>query len=202
MGFGRGEGDIMIGTQLITKGFDFEGVEVTGIISADSMLNTADFRASERAYQQMHQVSGRAGHRGGRCVTVIQTNQPAHEVIRDVARSDYNGMVRHELEERKQFGYPPYSRLIGIRVRHKDDLLLERAGERLSCELRKEFGEQVYGPHTPSIEKTGGKKSLEILLKIGNGQSGSRVKQLLQEKIERLQRDLKGLYIYCDVDPQ
>ena len=202
MGFGRGEGDIMIGTQLITKGFDFEGVEVTGIISADSMLNTADFRASERAYQQMHQVSGRAGHRGGRCVTVIQTNQPAHEVIRDVVRSDYNGMVRHELEERKQFGYPPYSRLIGIRVRHKDDLLLERAGERLSCELRKEFGEQVYGPHTPSIEKTGGKKSLEILLKIGNGQSGSRVKQLLQEKIERLQRDLKGLYIYCDVDPQ
>ena len=200
--FGRGEGDIMIGTQLITKGFDFGGVETIGIISADSMLNTADFRASERAYQQMLQVSGRAGHRGGRGVTVIQTCQPGHEVIRMVVQGDYNAMVRRELEERKLFGYPPYSRLVVIRLRHKEESVLQQAGNLLSEMLRKCLGEQVFGPHTPATEKTGGKKSLEILLKIGNGQSSIQAKKLLQEKIEQIQNEFRGIYVYCDVDPQ
>ena len=200
--FGRREADILIGTQLVSKGFDFEGVETVGVISADSMLNIADFRASERAFQQMMQVSGRGGHRGGHVVTVIQTSQPTHTIINQAAHEDYNGMVRHELEERRLFGYPPYSRLVAIRLRHSDEDVLQSIGEQLATEMRREFGEQVYGPHTPSTEKTGGKRTIEILLKIENGQSSVQAKRLLRTQIAAAQRTTKGLYIYCDVDPQ
>lgn len=202
--FESGAADILIGTQMITKGFDFPRLELVGIMNADSLLNFPDFRASERAYQMMTQVAGRAGRADAAGEVVIQTKQPANEVIRQVQALDYEGMVNTQLAERSAFGYPPYGRLIVVKLRHRDDMLLERAAGWLAGRMRSVFGERVYGPHAPMIEKVGGESYREILLKIENGRSTARVKEMLWGVIKEVYRhpEYKRVFLFCDVDPQ
>lgn len=202
--FESGAADILIGTQMITKGFDFPRLELVGIMNADSLLNFPDFRACERAYQMMTQVAGRAGRADAAGEVVIQTKQPDNPVIRQVQSLDYEGMVNTQLAERSIFGYPPYGKLIVVKLRHRDDKLLERASEWLAGRMRTVFGERVYGPHAPMIEKVGGENYLEILLKVENGRSTARVKEILHGMIKEVYRhpEYKRVFLFCDVDPQ
>lgn len=202
--FERGAADILVGTQMITKGFDFPGLELVGILNADNMLNFPDFRASERAYQTMTQVAGRAGRSGPNGEVVIQTSQPDHPVIRQVQALDYEGMVKMQLAERSIFGYPPYGRLIKIIMHHSDDRLLNEAASWLAARARELFGSRVFGPHAPLIEKAGGESFMEIMLKIENGTSAAKVKEGLAKIISAASRhaNYKRVTVFCDIDPQ
>lgn len=133
--FEQGRTDILIGTQIVTKGFDFGGVSLVGILNADNLLNYPDFRAGERAFQLMTQVGGRAGRRSEPGTVVIQTAQPQHPVIEQVLRGDYGAMVRSQLAERRAFFYPPYCRLIAVVMRHRDKELLWRPPGRSPARL-------------------------------------------------------------------
>lgn len=202
--FERGAADILVGTQMITKGFDFPGLELVGILNADNMLNFPDFRASERAYQTMTQVAGRAGRSGPDGEVVIQTSQPDHPVIRQVQTLDYEGMVNMQLAERSIFGYPPYGRLIKIIMRHRDERLLNETAAWLAARTRELFGNRVFGPHAPLIEKAGGESFMEIMLKIENGTSAAKVKERLAKIISAASRhaNYKRVTVFCDIDPQ
>lgn len=169
--FERGEADVLVGTQMVTKGFDFPKLGLVGILHADNLLNYPDFRASERAYQTMTQVAGRAGRTDAGGEVVIQTMQPDHPVVRQVQSFDYEGMVRSQLVERSAFGYPPYGKLVVVNLRHRDERLLGAAAAWVAARMRTLFGERVYGPHPPVVDKIGGENYLEILLKIENGRS-------------------------------
>ena len=141
--------DILVGTQMITKGFDFGGVTLVGLLNADNLLNNPDFRAAERAFQLMTQVAGRAGRRAEPGTVVIQTSEPGHPVIRQVAAGDYEAMARAQLEERRTFFYPPYARLVQLTLRHRDPMLLREGIVELAARLRARFGRRVLGPMTP-----------------------------------------------------
>lgn len=202
--FERGAADILVGTQMIAKGFDFPGLELVGILNADNLLNYPDFRASERAYQTMTQVAGRAGRADADGEVVIQTMQPGNEVIRQVQVLDYEGMVNSQLAERSVFGYPPYGKLIKVILRHRDERVTEQAALWLAARMRQLFAERVFGPHAPVIEKIGGESYLEIVLKIENGRSAGKAKELLAGMIAQLARheEHKNVFVFCDVDPQ
>lgn len=147
--FEQGRTDILIGTQIVTKGFDFGGVSLVGILNADNLLNYPDFRAGERAFQLMTQVGGRAGRRSEPGTVVIQTAQPQHPVIEQVLRGDYGAMVRSQLAERRAFFYPPYCRLIAVVMRHRDKELLWRAAGAFAGSAREVFGRRLLGPEAP-----------------------------------------------------
>ena len=164
--FEQRETDILVGTQIVTKGFDFEGVATVGILNADNLLSTPDFRASERAFQLMMQVAGRAGRHNNRGRVMIQTSQPQHPVIRDVATGDYRAMALRELAERRAFGYPPYSRLVRILIRQQDYNLLRHAAHRTAEMLRTRFGGAVMGPVASALEMLRGEYRAEILIKV------------------------------------
>jgi primosomal protein N' (replication factor Y) len=200
--FESGEADILVGTQILTKGFDFGGVTTVGILNADNLLTMPDFRASERAFQLMMQVAGRAGRRNDRGRVVIQTSQPTHPVIRFVATGDYHGMANSELAERKAFGYPPYSHLIRILLRHEDYNLLRHASHALAEVMRKKFGERVMGPVSAALEMLRGEHRAEIILKIEVGASMQRACTLLGEAIKTVETDTryKTVKIAVDVD--
>ena len=200
--FDSGEADILVGTQILTKGFDFGGVTTVGILNADNLLTMPDFRASERAFQLMMQVAGRAGRRNDRGRVVIQTSQPKHPVIRFVASGDYHAMANSELAERKTFGYPPYSHLIRLLIRHEDYNLLHHAAHALATVMRKKFGARVMGPVSAALEMLRGEHRAEILLKIEAGASMQRARTLLREAIATVEGDpkYKSVKISADVD--
>ena len=200
--FDSGEADILVGTQILTKGFDFGGVTTVGILNADNLLTMPDFRASERAFQLMMQVAGRAGRRNDRGRVVIQTSQPKHPVIRFVASGDYHAMANSELAERKAFGYPPYSHLIRLLIRHEDYNLLHHAAHALAMVMRKKFGARVMGPVSAALEMLRGEHRAEILLKIEAGASMQRARTLLREAIATVEGDpkYKSVKISVDVD--
>ena len=200
--FDSGEADILVGTQILTKGFDFGGVTTVGILNADNLLTMPDFRASERAFQLMMQVAGRAGRRNDRGRVVIQTSQPKHPVIRFVASGDYHAMANSELAERKTFGYPPYSHLIRLLIRHEDYNLLHHAAHALATVMRKKFGARVMGPVSAALEMLRGEHRAEILLKIEAGASMQRARTLLREAITLVESDpqYKTVKISVDVD--
>ena len=202
--FERGEADVLVGTQMVTKGFDFPKLGLVGILHADNLLNYPDFRASERAYQTMTQVAGRAGRTDAGGEVVIQTMQPDHPVVRQVQSFDYEGMVRSQLVERSAFGYPPYGKLVVVNLRHRDERLLGAAAAWIAARMRTLFGERVYGPHPPVVDKIGGENYLEILLKIENGRSPARAKELLAEILKEAagHGEYRRVFIFCDVDPQ
>ena len=143
--FSKKKNKILIGTQMITKGLDFDHVSVVGILSADLMMNYPDFRAHERAFQMMEQVSGRAGRKNRKGVVVLQTSQPESPLIRQVIAHDYEGMYNMQLSERKAFSYPPYTRLIYIYLKHRDETLLQELSVRYTSLLREVFGARVLG---------------------------------------------------------
>ena len=200
--FESGEADILVGTQILTKGFDFGGVTTVGILNADNLLTMPDFRASERAFQLMMQVAGRAGRRNDRGRVVIQTSQPTHPVIRFVATGDYHAMANSELAERKAFGYPPYSHLTRILLRHEDYNLLHHAAHALAEVMRKKFGDRVMGPVSAALEMLRGEHRAEIILKIESGASMQRARKLLREAVSSVQDDTryKTVKIAIDVD--
>ena len=202
--FARGETDVLVGTQMITKGFDFPRLGLVGILNADNLLNYPDFRASERAFQTMTQVVGRAGRSDGGGQAVIQTMQPDHPVIRQVQTADYTGMVDTQLAERSVFGYPPYGKLITVTLRHRDPVFVEQAASWLAAGMRRMFGDRVYGPHTPVVEKIGDENYFEILLKIENGRSFAAAKETLTALLETFSahKEYRKVFVYCDVDPQ
>ena len=200
--FEQREADILVGTQIVSKGFDFEGVSTVGILNADNLLSAPDFRAAERAFQIMMQVSGRAGRHNDRGRVVIQTSQPKHPVIQYVASGDYHAMARTELAERKAFGYPPYSHLVRFMMRSSDYELLRRAAHALAINLRQKFGHRVMGPVSAALEMLRGEHRAEIILKIEVGASMRRARELVAEALTVVRNDksLNKVPISVDVD--
>ena len=200
--FEQHEGDILVGTQIVSKGFDFEGVSTVGILNADNLLSTPDFRATERAFQLMMQVAGRAGRHNNRGRVIIQTAQPKHPVIQFVASGDYHGMARVELAERKNFGYPPYSHLVRLLLRCEDYELLRRASHFMAGLMRQKFGSRVMGPVSSALEILRGEHRSEILLKIEVGASMQRARGMIADvlKLTAENKEYKGVKIVVDVD--
>jgi primosomal protein N' (replication factor Y) len=201
--FESGQTDILIGTQMISKGLDFENLTVVGILNAESMLNFPDFRAHERAFQMMSQVSGRAGRRQKHGRVIIQTTDPDSRIIRQVVNHDFKGMYETQMEERKIFNYPPFSRLIKITIRHKDKKSLNEFSDLLGGDLRRSLGKRVLGPEFPLISRIQLWYIKNILIKIEREKPLSKAKELIMESIETISK-MKGagsLRIDIDVDP-
>ena len=196
--------DILVGTQMITKGFDFGGVSLVGILNADNLLNNPDFRAAERAFQLMMQVAGRAGRRSDGGEVVIQTSEPGHPVIRQVAAGDYDGMARAQLAEREAFFYPPYARLTLLTLRHRDVALLRRGITELAARLRGRFGRRVLGPMTPPVDRIRGEYLAGLLLKVESGASSARARELLGAELKAFSEDpeFRNITVVVNVDPQ
>jgi len=195
--------DILIGTQMVSKGLDFERVSLVGILNADNMLNFPDFRAHERAYQLMAQVSGRAGRKNKRGTVVLQTSSPEHAIIGQVIRNDYKAMYAMQCEERQLFKYPPFYRIIQIVLRHRDPKVLNLAAQKLANDLRAVFGARVLGPNVPVVARVQNMYIKHILLKIENEASTTRAKEILREVTNQVLADsrFKSLWINMDVDP-
>lgn len=197
--FQQGHTDILIGTQMVTKGLDFDKVRVVGILNADQMMNKPDFRAYERAYQIMAQVAGRAGRRGQYGVIVVQTYQPDAPVIEQIVRNDYVGMYRVQMEERKNFDFPPFCRLINIYMKHRQESVVATASETLAGYLRPIFGDGLLGPERPVVGRVQAQYIRKIMVKLCPEISGSEVRRQLLGALTRL--DMKSVTIYFDVDP-
>ena len=202
--FESGQTDILVGTQMITKGFDFGRVSVVGVLNADNLLNSPDFRSSERAFQLMTQVAGRAGRRESEGVVIIQTSEPDNPVIGWVSRGDYDAMARCELADRHAFSYPPYSRLFQLTMRCEDLTLLRQGALFLADAMRAKFGRRVAGPVAPPIDKIRGQYIVRIMLKIENGRSMARARELLREALAQFgaEKEFKTINIAVDVDAQ
>ena len=201
--FESGRIDILIGTQMVAKGLDFEEVMLVGILSADSLLNFPDFRAHERAFQLMVQVSGRAGRRGERGKVLIQTFDPYHEVIKWVGTNDYESLSKHELYERKQFRYPPLYRLIRITMRHKNSQLLAESSIAFARALRQKLGDSVLGPENPPVTRIKGLYQKQIILKLSKDINSKLVKDFIVNQADRvyLQKKYAAVRVIYDVDP-
>ena len=201
--FSTGRTNILIGTQMVTKGLDFDKVSVVGILNADNMLNYPDFRAYEHAYMMMAQVGGRAGRRGKRGLVVIQTYSPNLPVISQVTRGDYLGMYNDQLSERLQFHYPPFYHLIYLYMKHSNDKTVEMAAVEVSSWLRQWFGDRVKGPVKPDVGKIKTLNIRMVVLKLENGIDMAKVRQYLKRAREAILADKRysTLTIYFDVDP-
>ena len=201
--FENGRTDILVGTQIIAKGFDFERLAVVGVLNADNLLNFPDFRASERAFATLTQISGRAGRRQERGVVIIQTSQPENTVLRQVAEGDYEAFAQDALRERAAFGYPPYSRIVSVTLRHADYDVLCAASVDLAARLRVVFGEGVLGPQAPAVEFSAGKHNSVIMVKVRREVSHAEARRSIASAIESVNRNgnYKGIYIIPNVDP-
>ncbi len=202
--FARGEMDILVGTQMLTKGLDFDGVRMVGILAADTMMQYPDFRAFERAFQLMVQVSGRAGRKEQRGKVYIQSYKPDHPLLLDVQKSDYERRADLEIKKRKEFHYPPFYRLIRLNIRHRDRDRVSRAAEALARPLRKQFPQEVLGPEFPAIPRVRNQYHKNIMLKLGAADSLNRAKEMIRQYIEQLKdhSDFKGVRVVIDIDPQ
>jgi primosomal protein N' (replication factor Y) (superfamily II helicase) len=195
--------DILIGTQMISKGLDFENLTVVGVLNADNLLNYPDFRAHERSFQLMEQVSGRAGRRQKQGKVIIQTSDPANRIIRLVLRHDYKNMFKMQAEERETFNYPPFCRMVKISIKHKDRAQLNHFSDILGNDLKAIFGKRVLGPESPVISQLLLWYIKTILIKIEREKPPAKAKQLIIEAIERLEKEkgASALKIAIDVDP-
>ena len=196
--------DILVGTQMITKGFDFGGVSLVGILNADNLVNNPDFRAAERAFQLMMQVAGRAGRRAEGGEVVVQTSEPGHPVIRQVVAGDFEAMARAQLSEREAFFYPPYARLTSLTLRHRDLAVLRQGVMELAARLRVRFGRRVLGPMTPPVDRIRGEYLVGLLLKIESGASSARARELLAAELKTFSENpaFKAVTVVVNVDPQ
>lgn len=201
--FEEGNIDILVGTQMVTKGLDFDNVSMVGILNADSMLNFPDFRSFERSYQLMAQVSGRAGRKNKRGKVIIQTQNPDHSIIQEVIANDYLSMYTNQLIDRKEFNYPPYFRLIEITVIHKDVNMVNVAAKYLADALKHHFSKRVLGPEFPIISRIRNLYHKNILLKIERDASVNQVKKIVSELLIKFKSnaDYKSVRIQIDVDP-
>ena len=201
--FEQGKTDILIGTQMVSKGLDFDHVSVVGILNADTMLNYPDFRAYERAFQLMAQVAGRAGRKNKRGRVVLQTKSIEHPIIPQVIANDYEGMVDGQLAERQMFHYPPYYRLIYVYLKNRNEALLDLMAQTMAGKLRAIFGNRVLGPDKPPVARVQTLFIRKIVVKIETKAPMARVRELLlQVQKEMIMEDrFKSLIVYYDVDP-
>lgn len=194
--------DILVGTQMVTKGLDFDHVGLVGVLNADSLLNFPDFRAFERAYQLMAQVSGRAGRKGRRGLVVIQTSDPTHFIVEQVVNNDYKAMYEHELVQRKQFRYPPYIRIITITLKHRDREKVDEAADALAKALKPVPDKLLLGPEYPLVQRIRNRYNKQIILKLG----GANIKQRKVQIFKIIQevnavKEFRSVFIQPDVDP-
>ena len=198
--FARREADILVGTQIVSKGLDFAGVTLIGILNGDNLLVSPDFRAEERAWQLLMQVAGRAGRRDKRGEVIIQTAEPEHPIYSMIG--EYDRVAYKLLTERKQFGYPPFVRIVKIAMRSANQKLLVDASLKLGEQLRKRFGRRVLGPVSPLIDRVRGEWRVELMLKIEVESSFSRARSILCDEIALLRKvkDFRNVTIICDVD--
>jgi primosomal protein N' (replication factor Y) len=196
--------DILVGTQMVVKGLDFENVHLVGILDADNLLSFADFRVNERAFQLMEQVSGRAGRRDGRGEVMIQVANTKHPVLQYVQQHDYKLFFKHELEGRKRFFYPPFSRVILLTFKHKIKEVVEAAASRFAQGLAQEFGQYIVGPAEPVVNRVRNQFLMELLLKLPKDASLiTSAKSAIQEQSAILHNEKKfrSVVIIPDVDP-
>ena len=201
--FAAGRTNILIGTQMISKGLDFANVSVVGILNADSMLNFPDFRAYEHAFMMMAQVGGRAGRKGKRGLVIMQTKSPELPIVQQVVNNDYEAMYRSVTAERREFHYPPYYRLVNVYLKHKDDKVVSNAAATLAFKLRMWFGERVLGPDKPPVAKVKSMNIRKIMVKLENGIDIKKVRHYLRMAQTDIAKDKRfnSLVIYYDVDP-
>lgn len=201
--FGSGRTNLLIGTQMISKGLDFDRVSVVGILSADSMLNQPDFRAYEHAFMMMAQVSGRAGRRGKRGLVVLQTRQPQLPVIQQVVNNDYSGFFESQCVERREFRYPPFYRLYYVYLKHRSDDLVDLAAQEMGFRLRQWFGTRVLGPEKPAVAKVKTLAIRKLMLKVEPSLNGTDVRHYLLMAQQQMLADKRysALQVYYDVDP-
>ncbi len=201
--FAAGRTNLLIGTQMISKGLDFDRVSVVGILNADGMLNQPDFRAYEHAFMMMSQVSGRAGRKNKRGLVILQTKSPDLSVIQQVVRNDYTGLYKNLIAERQAFHYPPYYRLIYVYLKHKSDSLVNTAGIEMGTRLRQWFGTRVLGPDKPSVAKVKALCIRKLVLKLENGLDLKKTREYLLLAQQQMMQDKRynSLQIYYDVDP-
>ena len=201
--FSAGRTNILIGTQMISKGLDFDRVSVVGILNADTMLNYPDFRAYEHAFMMMSQVSGRAGRRGRRGLVILQTKSPDIPVIHQVVDNDYAAFFRSLLAERREYHYPPFTRLVYVYLKHRSDSLVDTASHEMGSRLRQWFGARVLGPDRPAVAKVKSLAIRKLLLKIEPGLDLPTVRKYLALAQQQMLQDKRfaSLQIYFDVDP-
>ena len=201
--FSAGRTNLLIGTQMISKGLDFDKVSVVGILNADTMLNYPDFRAYEQAYMMMAQVSGRAGRKGKRGLVILQTKSPTLPLIGQVVRNDYAAFYRGLIAERQQFRYPPYYRLVYVYLKHRQDAVVAAAGTEMGALLRQWFSGRVLGPDKPGISKVKSLSIRKIVLKFELTLNMAEVRRYLALAQQQILQDKRysTLQIYYDVDP-
>ena len=201
--FSTGKNNLLIGTQMGTKGLDFGKVSVVGILNADSMLNYPDFRAYEQAFMMMSQVSGRAGRKGKRGEVILQTKTPDLPVIQYVVHNDYPTFFKELLDERREFHYPPFYHLVYVYLKHRDENIVNTAGVELGSRLRDIFGARVLGPDKPAVARVKTLSIRKIVLKLENGIDYPRVRQYLRGALDAMMKDKRygALQVYYDVDP-
>jgi primosomal protein N' (replication factor Y) len=201
----QGKTDILVGTQMVTKGLDFGRVSLVGVVDVDRLLYFPDFRAAERCFQLLMQVSGRAGRREKQGQVIIQTINPEHAVLQDIVQHDYERMYHRELAERKQFHYPPFVRLIRIILKHTDKELVNAAANMLTAGLRTQILDGVLGPQMPPVSKVKNQHLMELWVKIpkdGPLGLGGTKRVILQESRRVLtDKAFKQVRILFDVDP-
>ncbi|HNY02179.1 MAG TPA: primosomal protein N' [Bacteroidales bacterium] len=202
--FESGKIDVLVGTQMVTKGLDFDHVSLVGILNADNMLSYPDFRSAERSFQLMAQVSGRSGRKNRQGRVIIQTGNPEHPVIRNVVAHDYQSMYRRELAERMKFGYPPFTRLILLKLKHKDAAVLNKGADELARGLKAVFGRRVLGPEYPVVSRIMNYHIKHILLKAERAFPVAAFKEKLVDVIGtfREKEAFRQIRVIMDVDPQ
>ncbi len=202
-GFESGEIDILIGTQMVSKGLDFDNVSLVGVLNADNMLNYPDFRAFERSYQLMAQVSGRAGRKNKQGKVIIQTSKPEHPILQFVLDNKFDEMYKSQLLERRNFKYPPFYKIINVSIRHKRQDITDKAAHELGVNLCKIFGKRVLGPEPPIISRVQNYYIQNIVIKVERERSYQKAKLLLHEQIVNLQvkDNYKSVQFTIDVDP-
>lgn len=196
--------NILVGTQMVTKGLDFDAVSIVGILNADTMINFPDFRSHERAFDMLEQVSGRAGRAHKQGQVIIQTSNPEHDVIKFVQAHDYEGFYQHELADRQQFGYPPFTKVINIYLKHRDDATVGELAVRYSGLLRQVFGTRVLGPMAPFVARVQNLFIRQVVLKMETAASMAKVKGILRQLYEQMlaaDARMKAVKLYYDVDP-
>lgn len=201
--FSCGRTDILIGTQMITKGLDFSGVTVVGILNADTMLNYPDFRAYEQAFQMLSQVSGRAGRRDERGLVILQTKSADLPVIQQVVAGDFQTFARDLLEERSMFRYPPFYHLVYIYLRHRNEQLVDSAAIEMASRLRQAFADRVLGPDKPAVARVKTESIRKIVIKLEQGINLPLARQCMAEARTQLLQDKRyaAMTVFFDVDP-
>lgn len=201
--FSSRKADILVGTQMVTKGLDFAGVNIVAVLSADTLINLPDFRASERAFNMLLQVAGRAGRRELPGKVIVQTGQPEHPVVKFLTAHDYTGFYTHELAERQEHFYPPFSRMVFIYMKHKEEATLQTVAEQYGTRLRQLLGARVNGPDKPAVSRIQSFYIRRFMLKIEVGASMAKVKFILRQLFEEMHNSglMRGTIIYYDVDP-